>query len=100
VKADQAHLEHALCQLRHELERSSQRQARIAALGDKQLEVPQKSPYPGYGVIEWEPLRSKQTGQELAEALQGNISSSRRSLPASSRLENCSGREREGQRRG
>ena len=51
----------------------SLRQARFAALGDKQLGLPQKSPYTGYGVIEWEFLRSKQTGWELAEALQGNI---------------------------
>jgi hypothetical protein len=59
--------------LRKDLARWSQRHATFKALGDRHLEVPQKSPYPGYGVIEWEPLRSKHTGSELAAGVRGNI---------------------------
>jgi hypothetical protein len=73
-KAEEAaRLEQEVNDLRKDLARFYQRHASLAALGDKHLEVPQKSPYPGFGVIEWEPLRSKRTGRELAADVQVNI---------------------------
>jgi hypothetical protein len=54
----------------------------FAALGDKHLEIVQKSPHPGLGVIEWEPLRSLKNGRELAKGVQPNIDSLRGQIRA------------------
>jgi hypothetical protein len=68
--------------LKRDLARFEQRRAAFVALGDKHLEVPQKMPYPGYGVIEWEPIRSLKTGKELAQGLEDNISALRKQIAA------------------
>ncbi len=75
-KAQQATvLEREIADLRRDLGRFLDRQNRFAALGDEHLQVEQKSPHAGLGVIEWAPLLSKHTGREMAEQQQGNIDS-------------------------
>jgi hypothetical protein len=68
-------LEQELQSLGRDLERFLDRQRRFAALGDDHLEVVQKSPHAGLGVIEWQPLKSKLNGTELAAAVQPNVDS-------------------------
>src|SRR5262245_57958358 len=56
--------------------RHEHRQKVLAALGDKQPDLPQKSLHPQapqLGLIEWEPVRSRLTGRELAAAAKVNV---------------------------
>jgi hypothetical protein len=59
--------------LRDELARYVARQKFFADLGTGHLEVPQSSPYRNMGLVEWEPIRSKLNGIQLAEAVQPRI---------------------------
>jgi hypothetical protein len=82
-KAERAlQLEHEIADLRRDLDRFQKRYDAFAALGEGHLEVEQKSPYAGLGVIEWEPLRSKLNGRELAAGVQFNIDSLKEQIDA------------------
>jgi hypothetical protein len=68
-----AKLEQEITSLRRELVPLVERQARLAALGNKQLQQPVKTHYPGIGLVEWQPLLSVKTGKELAADVQRHI---------------------------
>jgi hypothetical protein len=60
--------------LREQLGRYLDRQKFFAdQVDDGHLEVPQSSAYKGYGMIEWQPVRSLLTGKELAAKVQPRI---------------------------
>jgi hypothetical protein len=84
-----AKLEQEITSLRRELVPLVERQARLAALGDKHLGQPVKTHYPGIGLVEWQPLLSVKTGKELAadvqrhiDEIQGEISGRERRIQA------------------
>jgi hypothetical protein len=66
-------LEDEIKNLRRELVPLEQRNARLTALGDKHLEQPVKTCYPGLGEVEWQPLLSVKTGKQLAGDVQFQI---------------------------
>ena len=70
-QADKAESE--LPALRDELARYVARQKFFSDLGEGHLEVPQSSPYRNMGLVEWEPIRSKLNGIQLAETVQPRI---------------------------
>ncbi len=59
--------------LREQLARYEERQAFFAGLGEAHLEVPQSSVYRNMGMVEWQPVRSKLNGIQLAEKVQPKI---------------------------
>jgi hypothetical protein len=68
-----ANLSQEVESIKKDLARFEDKQAKLAALGDEKLQVEQKVPYPGLGVIEFEPVRSRYSGAEMAAALQGQV---------------------------
>lgn len=60
--------------MRRELAKLEAHRAKFAALGKAHVEIPQRTLDPRFNcVIEWEPIRSKQTGAELAAVEDVNI---------------------------
>jgi hypothetical protein len=70
-------------QMRADIGRLEERQAKFAALGKRHVEWPASTYDQRYGTtIEWEPLKSKKNGLELAAAMDTEIGSLRASVEA------------------
>jgi len=71
-------LDSALDDIRKDIARLERRRDSFKALGAERVEIPQRSYHPGYRTtIEWEPIRSKKTGAELAADVEANLPSLR-----------------------
>jgi len=69
-----AELRHQVAGLKEDVTRLERRHARLAALGDERVEIPQRSFDQRYGMeIQWEPVRSVSSGRELAEKVAGDL---------------------------
>src|SRR5262245_32312833 len=63
-----ARIEHEIAQLRRDVAATEVKRDRLAALGDRHVEIQQSSYHQGFGmVIEYQALRSLKTGKQLAK---------------------------------
>ena len=67
--------------LRRDIGQMEQQRDALASLGDRHVEIPQKSYDQRYRIeIEWEPVRSRLTGKELAATHESSIVGLRQEL--------------------
>jgi hypothetical protein len=67
--------------LRRDISRLEERRDQLAALGDDRVEIGQRSYDQRFHIeIEWEPVRSKLTGKELAATIESEIVALRQEL--------------------